>query len=132
MMKYYLFIILFVCMVAGCGNGQVPLKGKVVFSDDGSPVSLGKVVLSTATFQSRGDLNDKGEFLMESLRPGDGLPPGNYKVSIVGAIDYGMSGGYSLIDPKWSNPETSGMTIDVDKKTKFLEIKVDRNPQPKK
>ena len=81
-------------------------------------------------FQSRGRLNGKGEFVMESLKPRDGLPPGTYKVSIVGANEENaLFGVHSLIDTKWVNPETSGMTVDVDRKTRFLEIKVDRNPK---
>jgi len=130
MIKYSPIIILLLCIVVGCGKGHVSLKGKVVFSDDGSPLTLGSVILSKPNFQSRGDLNTKGEFVMESLSARDGLPPGTYQVSIVGAIEYGLGGGVrSLVDPKWSNPETSGMTVEVDRKTKFLEITVERNRQ---
>jgi len=129
-MKYCSLAIFTLCLIiiAGCGSGHVSLKGRVTFSDDGSPLTVGSVILSKPNFESRGDLNDKGEFVMESLRPRDGIPPGTYGVSIVGATDYSLGGVQMLIDPKWANPETSGMTIDVDRKTKYLEIKVDRNP----
>ena len=134
MMKYCsLIALLMLCIVVGCGTGHVPLKGKVTFLDDDSPLTVGTVVLSTSDFQSRGDLDANGEFLMESVRVGDGLPPGTYAVSIRGAVEYGLSGGtYSLVDPKWNSPDTSDLTIDVDSKTRFLEIKVDRNPQPRR
>ena len=130
MIKYSPFIILFLCLVVGCGKGHVSLKGKVVFSDDGSPLTLGSVILTQQNFQSRGDLNANGEFVMESLSARDGLPPGTYQVSIAGAIEYGVFGGMrSIVDPKWTDPETSGMTVEVDRKTKFLEITVERNRQ---
>jgi len=130
MIKYSPIIILFLCLVVGCGKGHVPLKGKVVFSDDGSPLTLGSVILTQQNFQSRGDLNANGEFVMESLSARDGLPPGTYQVSIAGAIEYGVFGGMrSIVDPKWTDPETSGMTVEVDRKTKFLEITVERNRQ---
>jgi hypothetical protein len=131
MKYYYSLAALLLCIITGCGTGHVSLKGKVTFSDDGSPLTLGTVTLSTGSFQSRGDLDEKGEFIMESLRPGDGLPPGTYTVSIAGAIDYNSGGGqYSLVDPKWAYPDTSEMKVEVDRKTKFLDIQVDRNPQP--
>jgi len=130
MIKYSPIIILLVCLVVGCGKGHVPLKGKVVFSDDGSPLTLGSVILTKQNFQSRGDLNANGEFVMESLSARDGLPPGTYQVSIAGAIEYGVFGGMrSIVDPKWTDPETSGMTVEVDRKTKFLELTVERNRQ---
>ena len=69
MMKYCSLIILLLCLVAGCGKGHVTLKGKVTFADDGSPLTLGTVVLSTPSYQSRGDLNDKGEFVPINLFP---------------------------------------------------------------
>jgi len=132
MLKYTSIIVLLLCAVAGCGKGHVPLKGKVVFSDDGSPLTLGSVILTRQNFQSRGDLNSKGEFVMESLSARDGLPPGTYQVSIAGAIEYGAFGGMrSVVDPKWTDPETSGKTIEVDRKTKVLELTVDRNPASK-
>ena len=135
-MKYCYSLITFLLLifVVGCGPGHVPLKGKVTFSDDGTPLTIGKVILSQPNYQSRGDLDANGEFVMESLKVGDGLPPGTYGVSIDGAIEYGDfgGGGYSLVDPKWASPETSGLTINVDRKTKTLDIQVDRNPQPRR
>ena len=134
-MKYHSIIVLLLLgFVVGCGSGQVPLSGTVVFSDDGSPLTIGNVVLSTPTFRANGPLNDKGCFTVGSYSDKDGLPPGTYKVGVVGAeIPLGAEGmsTYSLIDPKMGSPSSSGIEITVDKNTKTLDIKVDRNPTPR-
>ncbi|MDR3108357.1 MAG: hypothetical protein LBU65_01540 [Planctomycetaceae bacterium] len=116
--------------LTGCGNGQVGLSGKVVFSDDGSPLNIGTICFSTPTFQARGEIKADGTFSMASFGKNDGLPPGTYQVGIIGATeDLGGDKIYSILDPKWNGPTTSGFSVTVDKTTKNLEIKVDRNPQ---
>jgi hypothetical protein len=130
-MKHHSIIILLVLLfVAGC-NKQVGMTGTVVFSDDGSPVPFGNVILSTPTFQSRGELNKQGQFTMGSFGTDDGLPPGTYTVSVQCIESGGDTGSYSIIDPKYSNPATSGLEITVSKAIKDYEIKVERNPKPK-
>jgi hypothetical protein len=128
--QYLICLTLFVLIcLTGCGNGQVGLSGKVVFSDDGSPLTVGAVCFSTPTFQARGELKQDGTFTMGSVTDSDGLPPGTYQVRIIGATeDLGGDKIYSVVDPKWENASTSGFSVTVDKTTKNLEIKVDRNP----
>ena len=126
--RYSVAWILFLSLaILGCGGKNVPLKGKVVFSDDGSPLNVGSVILSTPTSQSRGDLDKDGLFTVGTIGSKDGLPPGTYNVSIVGANEDLPDGNFkALLDDKWCSPQTSGMTVEIDKSTKFLEIKVDR------
>lgn len=113
----------------GCGD-KVGLKGKVVFSDDGAPLTVGTVCFSTPTFQAKGDIDAQGNFTMGSIAEADGLPPGKYQVSIIGAEreQEGFGKEY-LVAEKWCSPKNSGLTVDVDKSTKFIEIKVDRFPK---
>lgn len=133
-MKYYpFFFLLLLSVVLGCGKGHVHLKGKVVFADDGSPVVCGTVLFASPTFQSRGTIDPNGNFAIGSYDKADGLPPGTYEVAVIGAfVDLDPSGFkiHDLVDPKWTSPATSGLKVDVDKTTKFLEVKVDRNPVP--
>ncbi len=130
-MKHFAFplIFSFVCvMFIGCGSGHVGFRGKVVFSDDGSPLTVGVVCFTTPTFQAKGDLQRDGTFTMGSYRSRDGLPPGRYQVGILAATeDLGDEVSYSLVDPKWGSPKTSGYTLDVDRTISKYEIKVDRN-----
>lgn len=135
-MKHILLFIsiLSLCFLAGCGNGHVVVKGRAVFSDDGSPLPMGTVYLSTATFQATGPIDNNGYFSIGSDKPGNGLPPGFYQVSVAGVygevkgISAGRFPNYPLIDMKWSNPDTSGETLDVSKSVSNWELKVDRNP----
>ena len=131
MNRIFLAFSLLILLLAGC-NSNVPLRGKVVFSDDGSPVPIGTVMMSTGTYLARADLKPDGTFVVGSLKETDGLPAGIYRVSIAGAkkiIGYKASGDEileSLIDEKFEDRDTSGITIDVTSSTKFIEIPVDR------
>jgi hypothetical protein len=78
-----IFVTLFVTVACiGCGK-QLGLSGKVVFSDDGSPVTFGTVCFATSSFQAKGEIKPDGTFTMDSYDAADGLPPGNYKVCII-------------------------------------------------
>ena len=137
-MKYHSLILLALLVFAvGCGNRQVGAGGIVVFSDDGSPVmqgsalTQGTVFFSTSTFQSRSEIDSQGRFTMGSFGATDGLPPGTYNVSVVATDNTDSMNPYSLIDPKYASPVTSGIEITVDKTVRNLEIRVDRNPNPR-
>ena len=132
-MKHHslLFLLLLVFAV-GCGNKQLTVQGKVVFSDDGSPLTMGNVIFSNTTFQASGPIDTKGHFTMGSYSEKDGVPPGTYKVAVTGAtVDVDATGlnVYDLIEPKFSSPSLSGIEVTIDKTVKNLEIKVDRNPR---
>ena len=125
-------LVLLLLVVTGCDN-KVHLKGKVVFSDDGSPVPKGTVFFETDSYSARGNLKPDGTFVVGSEKQSDGLPPGMYRVHISGAQKSigsdernHMEIYESLIDEKFANRSTSGITIDVIPSTKFFEIKVDR------
>jgi hypothetical protein len=128
---FLIFVLLFGCLnFFGCNGKQVGLSGKVIFSDDGSPVTFGTVCFATPTFQAKGEIQKDGTFTMGSLSASDGLPPGTYQVGILGVTeDLGGDNIYSILDPKWNSPATSDFTVTVEKTTRNLEIKVDRNPE---
>ncbi|MDR1959968.1 MAG: carboxypeptidase-like regulatory domain-containing protein, partial [Planctomycetaceae bacterium] len=66
-------------LISGCGSGQVKGAGTVKY-DTGEPVPFGMVIFSTDTNQYTGEIKD-GVFSLGGIRPGDGLPPGNYQVT---------------------------------------------------
>jgi len=112
---------------------KVGLRGKAIFSDDRSPVPIGTVCFETDSYLARGDLRSDGTFVVGSLRQGDGLPPGRYRVYISGAQKpigkderSGMEKYESLIDLKFTSGTTSGIEIDVTPTTRTVEVKVDR------
>ena len=128
------FVLAGVIFLFGC-SGMEPLSGTVTFSDDGSPLTVGSVFFETPTYSSRGTLGRDGQYVIGSLKETDGLPKGTYQISIRGAEDVVSTqrpnGEWTerrtlLIDPKYQNPETSGLTFTVDGKTKKFNIQVDR------
>ena len=137
--------ILFACLVVisatmlgtGCSNGNVSFGGKVTFSDDDSPLTLGTVCFESPTFLGRGELNQDGKYDLGSLSTSDGIPKGTYKVYVTGAAKGGMSDKGSpilipIIDPKYVAASTSGLSVTIDGKSKSFDIKVDRYKEPAK
>ena len=131
-MKNSILLTLLLLIVAGCGGGKVGLSGKVVYSDDKSPVPMGVVCLETEKFLARGNIKPDGTFDVGSISEKDGLPPGTYRVyvsdarRIVGQDKDGSDIYEQLIDPKYTAAATSGLTINITSSTKNFEIVVDR------
>jgi hypothetical protein len=110
----------------GCSGG-VKVSGTVTYSD-GSPLTLGSVVLTNGTNQHQGDINTDGTFRITGVRP-----KGTYQVCIANTteVKYLMKkneNGEEVADErvetahvaaKFCSTETSGLTIDATKSTKF-------------
>ena len=136
-LKYQLLAILIVAVfLAGCGKGYVSMSGRVTYSDDGSPVEQGTVSFTKGAFQARGEIKEDGRYTLGSFKESDGLPKGTYIVCITGSEDSVLVDGdrgiykttYRVAD-KFSRAETSGLTVEVDGKTKTFDFEVDRHPQ---
>ena len=126
MKKFFLFAIaLALVTVTGCGSGFVQTGGTITF-DDGTPVPLGGIVFETDTFMAEGQIRTDGTYTLTSLRPGDGLPAGNYRVGISAVeVDENDRRTYH-VDPKFANPATSGFTADVSKGNSRFDFTVSR------
>lgn len=120
--KYICFFCLFALLVcaSGCGN-QVKVSGKVLYSDDKSPVTQGTIKLTDGKFAATGSIKPDGTYTVGSVKANDGLPPGEYKVYIIGAekMETAPGGGLPMltytIDRKYEKAETSGLTLKVEK-----------------
>lgn len=138
----YLAIIAAITLLAAAGcSGNVKLSGTVSYSDDGAPVEAGTVCFASTTgdFMARGNI-ENGNFTVSSIKENDGLPPGTYDVyftGIEGVVKEGSTNadGESTepetaptIDLKYLSASTSGIQQTVDKSTKTVEYKLDRNP----
>jgi hypothetical protein len=68
----------------GCGR-YYPVHGKVTL-DDGTAVTAGMVVFETKDVEkpvtARGDIQPDGSYQLSTERPGDGVPPGRYRVLV--------------------------------------------------
>jgi len=111
--KHSAILLCFVAiLMVGCDSGKKQIFGKVTFSD-GKPVTMGKVVFSTPTFQSSGTIEENGSYRMGSIGEKDGVPPGEYMVFVTGV---GRMEGMTLLalcEEKYLNPQTSGLSITV-------------------
>ena len=123
-----LFCLLF--LVVGC-SGKCGLKGKVVFSDDQTPLSQGTVCLVSDKGIARGTIDKDGNYVVGSISAKDGLPPGTYRIYLTETeILEPMPGGglprrIPQIDEKYSEPTSSGLSVEV-KSSMTHNIQVDR------
>lgn len=132
--KLFAILCLAMIVLAGCG-GKVKVKGHVYYAD-GSPFPGGVVNFTDDVNVYRGEVSTDGSFEMRTLKPGDGIAPGTYKVYMTETML--LSGGKakttksgedgkdemnweevgknaSSINPKYNDPEKSGLTVTVTK-----------------
>jgi len=98
-------------VASGCGS-NIKAGGTVVFSD-GTPLDRGMVVLASPTNQYTGMIHGDGSFKLGGLNPGDGLPAGTYRASVLYAVDDLEN---SLVSGKYTSAETSGLVFEISKK----------------
>jgi hypothetical protein len=67
------------------------------------------------TVMARGTLQPDGTFRLGTNRPGDGAPPGKYRVLVVprGLTEAEAAKRPPIIDRKFEKFETSGLTLEV-------------------
>lgn len=78
-----------VLVVSGCG-GRCQVTGKVTFSD-GTPLTFGTVTFSNSSTVCKGEIQEDGSYRMRTFKPGDGVPPGTYKIYITDTLQFGES-----------------------------------------
>ena len=130
-----LLCVIILAVTIGCSQKQ-SLHGTITFSDDGSPVPTGAIFFTTPTFEAMGAIKKDGTYTVSSTGTNDGIPKGQtYAVTITADeveltrnADGSVAGEKRtrLIDPKYMNKDTSGLTFTADGKAKKFDIKVDR------
>ena len=142
----YLMLPLLACAVSflcGCGEGHPPtytVQGKVVFSD-GSPVPGGMIMFRSGSvagsvFNATGIIQDDGSFQMTTFKPNDGAVAGVHQVIVQEAapnIDFqSPAAAATLIDPRYSRYETSGLQVTVEEQDNDFTIEVGPPKRPKR
>jgi hypothetical protein len=134
------FLFVTITIISGCGQ-NVPLSGRITFSDTGEPLPLGTIGFTDGKIQARSDIDADGKYTLGFLSAGDGLPKGEYKIYIQ-AVRVEMQTGpdtdgdgqpdiidrkeIPLIAQKYASPESSGLTFTADGKTKTFDITVEK------
>lgn len=105
----------------GCGRSTppvAPVNGKVRLN--GKPLTTGNVVTMPASGRgAHGVIDSDGSFALRTFGNNDGALLGMHKVAVVAyeapAGASGPEAGYGkrLVPKRYTNPETSGLSIDV-------------------
>jgi hypothetical protein len=130
MKKYVVFFLpLFLSFfMIGC-SGNYPLKGRVTFSDDGSPLEIGYVCFENDKGIARGKIQKDGYYVVGYVGATDGIPQGTYDVYITGAQikdPKNRNKGIPLVESNQCRAGLSGWTFLVDGSTKTYDIQVNR------
>jgi hypothetical protein len=99
----------------GCGGGdRAEVSGKVTRAD-GSPLVGARVIArSDATGKSAsGITDDDGNYVLSTVEPGDGVPAGDYKASIIEFRGTGDNMRPASISLKYGNPDESGLAFAI-------------------
>jgi hypothetical protein len=123
-------------MVSGCNRGPAmyQVSGKVLYKDGSVPkggvavVRLQPDVSSTAEIRkgATGAIAPDGSFDLYTRVPGDGVYEGQYDVTF--AVLKSVMDPISLIPEKYTNAETSGYEVVVDKDIEDLLFEIESLP----
>lgn len=104
----------------GCGDGLpsvTPVEGKVLLN--GKPFTTGRVMtMPDAGRGAGGEIRPDGTFVLTTFNDGDGALPGIHKAAVrayenPNVTDPEADLGKSLVPKRYTNPITSGLTIEV-------------------
>lgn len=127
------------CWTSGCGGPSgpdlTPVSGTVTY--EGKPVGPGTVAFvptDANTNPASGNIDASGNFKMSVYKPGDGVFPGTYKVSVTvekepahGDAQGNLYPPTYLSPERYMNPDTSGFTVTVESR-KSQHLKFDLLP----
>ena len=122
-----IFALIAVLMAIGCGKD--PRVTGFVKYQDGTPLTVGMVVLQNNRSQGIGELRQNGSFELYQFKKGDGLKPGIYRGYITQSVIIEDDGRTTyLIPEKYSDIDAAGIVYDSNKDQGNLEIVIDALP----
>ncbi len=132
-LKGFICLNLFVVIAGAVGCQEpkyFPVDSKIV-DESGQPIMelAGAAISFEATHapvSAVGEVRGDASFTLTTETSGDGCLPGEHRVSI-GRVFLAADAPQPLvIDPKYESYETSGLTVNVEKKRNQVELKVKR------
>ncbi len=111
---------------AGCGDGRprrVPVRGRVTI--DGEPLRSGFVRLVPDDARpSVGRIAEDGTFTLTTFAKEDGSVPGKHRVAVIAYDESTPAQLRWIIPSKYSNPDTSGLLVEIGGPTDSLAIEL--------
>jgi len=110
--------LLLAMLAAGCGRQMAQVTGTVTL-DDGTPLTKGLVVFEGTVdgkpVMARGEVKADGGYQLSTAKPGDGIPPGKYRVLInpLDSSDIPDEQKSIPFDFKYMRYDTSGLEYEV-------------------
>ncbi len=124
------------CVCAGCSDSGPPMSqvtGKVLFKDGTIPKGAQTIVTFRPAPDSEaevkkgagGSINPDGTYDVFTMKPGDGVYYGKYKVIFAITGDY-RSGDATAVDPKYTSIDTTPYEIVVDEPTEHFDFEIEK------
>jgi hypothetical protein len=118
---------------AGCGRRLYPVHGTVTL-EDGQPLTRGMVIFEGehdgVAVMARGQIKPDGSYELGTEKPGDGAPPGKYRVHInpMDLSEVPDEKKKLPFDTKYLRFQTSGLEYEVKVGPNEFPIKLSRSP----
>lgn len=110
-------LLLLMAVLPGCSDGPelIPVSGKVTV--DGKPLAEGtvKFIPAQGGRSARSSITENGTYQLSSFKKGDGVPPGDYIVTIEAMKDLneGKKAKSQELDPELTKYDFGGNIADV-------------------
>lgn len=123
---------------AGCGSRTYPVRGQVVYREDGRPVPGGVVIWFEATQppyeRASGIVDREGNFYLSTVRDGSGALAGEHRIRFEPQVPYAEPNAAlalaKIMDPRFLEFRTSGLVRTVSASgTNELRIEVEKPPR---
>ena len=115
-------------VTTGCDRRpkRVGISGTVLI--DGQPLTVGFIqFIPEDTRASMGTLDENGRFTMTCYEANDGVIPGTHRVAIMASEIISSTKIKWHAPPKYADPETSGVVVEVDKPRDDLVVEISWN-----
>jgi hypothetical protein len=129
-------------LCAGCSDGRpktFPVRGTVNFAD-GTPVAVGTVEFlpSSGGPSARAKISRDGHFVLGTYDDDDGAIPGKHQVLVVQhfaghvpqGADHQHEGEGGVVDLRFSQAETSPLSVTVEERKNDVTLRVERSQLP--